>query len=121
MMGTRSQQRLEAGELIDERPDEHLDTTRLGPHLRAHLPVAVGHVVPPAEVGLGDLGHPDGYVDGQRGGWRRRRQAAQGSEEGERAATAMAPVLDWLGRHLPQSRGAALLHNDYRLDNCLLD
>ena len=38
----------------------------------------------------------------------------------------MAPVLDWLGRCLPaadRSRpgGAALLHNDYRLDNCLLD
>jgi len=33
----------------------------------------------------------------------------------------MAPVLDWLGQHLPASGGAALLHNDYRLDNCLLD
>ena len=33
----------------------------------------------------------------------------------------MQPVLDWLGRHLPQSGAAALLHNDYRLDNCLLD
>src|SRR5437762_1934586 len=25
------------------------------------------------------------------------------------------------GHHLPNSHGAALLHNDYRLDNCLLD
>src|SRR5947209_19765522 len=33
---------LEAAELIDERPDERLDTTRLEPYLRAHLPGAAG-------------------------------------------------------------------------------
>src|SRR5205814_7910548 len=31
---------LEAAELIDERPDERLDTARLEPYLRAHLPGA---------------------------------------------------------------------------------
>jgi aminoglycoside phosphotransferase (APT) family kinase protein len=30
-------------------------------------------------------------------------------------------VLDWLARLLPKERAGALLHNDYRLDNCLLD
>ena len=43
------------------------------------------------------------------------------AKQAERSAAAMAPVLDWLGAHLPQSGAAALLHNDYRLDNCLLD
>jgi aminoglycoside phosphotransferase (APT) family kinase protein len=33
----------------------------------------------------------------------------------------MAPVLDWLARRRPAERAGALLHNDYRLDNCLLD
>jgi aminoglycoside phosphotransferase (APT) family kinase protein len=79
------------------------------------------HRVPPAEVGLDDLGRPDGYLERQLAGWSRRWQAAQGGEEAERAQAAFAPVLDWLGRSLPASRGAALLHNDYRLDNCLLD
>ncbi len=79
------------------------------------------HLVPPAEIGLGDLGRPEAYVERQLGGWQRRWHAAQGGEEAERAAASMAPVLDWLGRNLPQSQGAALLHNDYRLDNCLLD
>jgi len=79
------------------------------------------HLVVPAEIGLGDLGHPMGYVERQLAGWTRRWQAAQGGVEAERAAAAMAPVLDWLGRHLPKSRAVALLHNDYRLDNCLLD
>jgi aminoglycoside phosphotransferase (APT) family kinase protein len=79
------------------------------------------HLVPPAEVGLADLGRPEGYLERQLAGWTRRWQTAQGGEEADRAAAAMAPVLDWLGRHLPSLGGAALLHNDYRLDNCLLD
>jgi len=79
------------------------------------------HRVPPAEVGLGDLGRPEGYVERQLSGWVRRWQAAQGGEQADRAAADMQPVLDWLGRNLPASGGAALLHNDYRLDNCLLD
>src|SRR5438445_13426408 len=36
------QSSLEAAELIEERPDERLDTSRLEPYLRAHLPGAEG-------------------------------------------------------------------------------
>src|SRR3954464_10810313 len=36
------QSSLEAAELIEERPDERLDTSRLKPYLRAHLPGAEG-------------------------------------------------------------------------------
>ena len=36
------QQSLEAAELIDERPDERLDTSRLEPYLRTHLEGAEG-------------------------------------------------------------------------------
>lgn len=79
------------------------------------------HLVPPDRVGLGDLGRPEGYLERQLAGWSRRWHAAQGGEQTERSGAAMAPVLDWLGAHLPQSGAAALLHNDYRLDNCLLD
>ena len=79
------------------------------------------HLVAPAEVELGDLGRPDGYIERQLGGWSRRWQAAQGGEQAGRSAALWPPVLDWLGRRLPASGTAALLHNDYRLDNCLLD
>jgi len=79
------------------------------------------HLVPPADIGLADLGRAEGYLERQLAGWTRRWQAAQGGEEAARAEALMAPVLDWLGAHLPNSGGAALLHNDYRLDNCLLD
>jgi aminoglycoside phosphotransferase (APT) family kinase protein len=79
------------------------------------------HLVPPGDIGLDDLGRPEGYLERQLAGWTRRWQAAQGGEEAERAAATMAPALDWLGCNLPNSQGTALLHNDYRLDNCLLD
>ena len=79
------------------------------------------HLVPPAEVGLGDLGRPEGYVERQLAGWSRRWHGALGGPESEEAQRAMAPALDWLAAHLPQSGAAALLHNDYRLDNCLLE
>lgn len=79
------------------------------------------HLVQPAEVGLDDLGHPEGFLERQLSGWTKRWHAAQGGVEAERAASTMAPVIDWLERRVPNSRAAALLHNDYRLDNCLLD
>jgi len=79
------------------------------------------HLVPPDAVGLGGLGRPEGYVARQLEGWVRRWRAAQGGEEADRSAAAMDPVIGWLGAHLPRSGAAALLHNDYRLDNCLLD
>src|SRR5919206_397819 len=47
--------------------------------------------------------------------------AAQPLEAAERSAALWAPVLEWLGDRLPASGATALLHNDYRLDNCLLD
>ena len=79
------------------------------------------HLVPPAAVGLDALGRPEGYLERQLQGWAKRWHAAQGGPEAGEAEAAMAPVLDWLGRTLPCSGAAALLHNDSRLDNCLLD
>jgi aminoglycoside phosphotransferase (APT) family kinase protein len=79
------------------------------------------HRVAPAAVGLDGLGRPDGFVARQLAGWARRWQGAQGGPEAEAAQRGFAPVLDWLEARLPCSGAAALLHNDYRLDNCLLD
>jgi aminoglycoside phosphotransferase (APT) family kinase protein len=107
----------------DDIPPEFAGRAELNRHIGLALVDALAdlHLVPPAEVGLGDLGRPDGYVERQLSGWVRRWQAAQGGERAEEAERGMMPVLDWLGRNLPSSGGAALLHNDFRLDNCLLD
>jgi len=107
----------------DDLPAEFAARPELNRHIGMALVDALAdlHRVPPAEVGLDDLGRPEGFLERQLAGWIRRWQAAQGGEQADRAAAEMQPVLDWLGGNLPPSRGAALLHNDYRLDNCLLD
>src|SRR2546429_6821953 len=45
------------------------------------------HGVPPAEIGLGDLGRPEGFLERQLSGWMRGWQAGQGGErDGEAGA-----------------------------------
>ncbi|WP_459205995.1 phosphotransferase family protein [Pseudomonas sp. MLB6B] len=75
------------------------------------------HQVDYAACGLADLGKPEGYVQRQIEGWATRY---------EQALTPDAPrwerVVAWLREHLPADHPRpALLHNDYRLDNVILD
>lgn len=67
-------------------------------------------------AGLSDLGKPEGYVERQVSGWRRR---YEGSKTDEIAAAER--VGRWLDERRPAERGAALIHNDYKLDNVVLD
>jgi len=79
------------------------------------------HAVDPAAAGLADLGRPAGYAGRQVGGW---------TERWRRAATDPVPEVDraaaWLAEHLPrrtaaaEEDAAALLHNDFKLDNLVL-
>ena len=70
------------------------------------------HAVDADECGLGDLGHPKGFlrrqVDGWLGRWERARHEANPLAD---------EVGQWLSETLPDSPGATLLHNDWRLDN----
>ena len=79
------------------------------------------HRISPDTVGLGDLGRVEGFLQRQLVGWTRRWEASLGGPQEQQSRSQMAPVLDWLARNLPKERAGALLHNDYRLDNCLLD
>jgi aminoglycoside phosphotransferase (APT) family kinase protein len=79
------------------------------------------HRVDTKEIGLADLGRVEGFLERQLSGWTRRWEASLGGPEEAGSRAAMRPVLDWLSRTLPKERAGALLHNDYRLDNCLLD
>jgi len=69
-----------------------------------------------AAAGLGDLGKPEGYVERQVTGWARRYEGSKTDD---------LPVVErvgrWLAGHLPESRGVALIHNDFKLDNVVLD
>jgi aminoglycoside phosphotransferase (APT) family kinase protein len=79
------------------------------------------HRVDPAAIGLDTLGRPEGYLGRQLAGWTRRWEAALDLPVQEQVRTAMRPVLDRLAEILPKSPATTLLHNDYRLDNLLLD
>lgn len=73
------------------------------------------HAVDYQAVGLGDLGHPEGYVARQVEGWTSRWQGSRTDDVPDlyRAAA-------WLAANRPPESGAALLHNDYKYDNLVL-
>lgn len=73
------------------------------------------HAVDPSEAGLGDLGHPEGFLARQMQGWIERWHAAKDEE-----VPLAVEVAGWLGSRLPVSPDPTLLHNDWRLDNMAL-
>lgn len=68
-------------------------------------------------LGLGEFGRPEGYVARQVEGWSRRYLRASTGD----AANAD-PVTEWLTvNRSPDTQPAALIHNDYKLDNVVFD
>lgn len=74
------------------------------------------HAVDLDASGLRSAGKPDGYVRRQIEGWTGRWRDAQTDSLPE-----MDAVAGWLAAHMPPESGAAIIHNDYKLDNLLLD
>ncbi len=74
------------------------------------------HQVDAHAAGLGDLGKGAGYVARQVAGW---------SERYRRARTPNVPdfeaVMRWLDEKQPPDVATVLIHNDFRLDNLVLD
>jgi aminoglycoside phosphotransferase (APT) family kinase protein len=74
------------------------------------------HALDLERSGLRALGRPEGYVGRQVKGWTERYLAARTDEVPEVEAAAA-----WLACHMPPETGAALIHNDYKYDNVVLD
>jgi aminoglycoside phosphotransferase (APT) family kinase protein len=74
------------------------------------------HAVDYVGAGLGDLGKPEGYVERQVSGWTKRYEQSKTDD-----IQAVTDVAGWLAANLPKESGAALIHNDYKLDNVVLD
>src|SRR4051812_22553969 len=74
------------------------------------------HELDYAAVGLGDLGKPDGYVARQVSGWAERYAKSQTGD-----LPAMDRAARWLAGHLPSDSAPALIHNDFKYDNLVLD
>jgi aminoglycoside phosphotransferase (APT) family kinase protein len=76
--------------------------------------VADLHLVDPAACGLDDLGRPDGFVERQLRGWRKRWDACRPAE----ADPVMDEVAELLARDVPEPARVSLVHSDLKLDNC---
>ncbi len=79
--------------------------------------IAAIHAVDTKAVGLDDLGRPDGFLARGVAGWRKRGLAAkQDGTDGLHN-----DVGAWLERNLVPDGSPALLHNDFKLNNIILD
>jgi aminoglycoside phosphotransferase (APT) family kinase protein len=74
------------------------------------------HALDYEQIGLGDLGKPNGYIERQISGWTERYRKAQTDDWPD-----MERVAEWLGEHRPPDGRPSLIHNDYKYDNLLLD
>jgi aminoglycoside phosphotransferase (APT) family kinase protein len=74
------------------------------------------HSVDLAEAGLDGFGKPQGYVRRQIEGWTARWRDARTTDVEE-----MDQLAAWLAERMPTESGAALIHNDYKLDNVMVD
>jgi aminoglycoside phosphotransferase (APT) family kinase protein len=80
--------------------------------------LAALHSIDVEQAGLSDLGKPDGFAARTLQGWTKRAAAANdGTIPG-----AAAPVIAWLDANLPDAPSRpCLLHNDFKLDNIIVD
>jgi aminoglycoside phosphotransferase (APT) family kinase protein len=74
------------------------------------------HQVVPSEVGLGELGRHEGYIERQLKRW-----YGQWNASKTRDLPAIDRVHDELLKRIPEQGPATIVHGDYRLDNCMID
>ena len=78
--------------------------------------LAAIHAVDVDAVGLGELGRRDGYIERQLKRWQ-----GQWEKTKTRELPVIDAVQDRLAASVPVQGPAAIVHGDYRLDNCILD
>ncbi len=67
-------------------------------------------------IGLADLGKPQGYLERQVKGWIERYHNSKTHDLPE-----VERISSWLIARMPATRESALIHNDYKYDNLVLD
>ena len=74
------------------------------------------HAVDPNEAGLGDIGRPEGFLERQVKGWASRYEKARTDDVPEAGS-----LVRRLAEDVPRSPDPAVIHNDYKLNNLVLD
>ena len=74
------------------------------------------HSIDAGQRPLAALGKPEGFLERQVRGWTERWQRAKTEE-----LPGMDRLIEWLSTRLPASVRPTLVHNDFKLDNIMLD
>ena len=76
------------------------------------------HKINPEDVGLGNLGKPEGFVLRQLNGWAERWRQSSDNKVTENKFD---NLINHLRLNLPNSQATTILHNDFKLDNVMWD
>jgi aminoglycoside phosphotransferase (APT) family kinase protein len=76
------------------------------------------HAVDLKEVGLDDLARHEGYIERQLKRWHS--QFTASAAQNERTVPVIDEMHDFLKARIPEQGQAAIVHGDYRLDNCMI-
>jgi aminoglycoside phosphotransferase (APT) family kinase protein len=74
------------------------------------------HSIDHTAIGLADLGKPQGYLERQVRGWIERYHGSKTHDLPE-----VEGISHWMQKNLPSANDVALIHNDYKFDNVVLD
>lgn len=74
------------------------------------------HAVDWKEAGLEELGRPEGFLERQVKGWIKRYDEASTEEIEE-----VEPLTEWISENIPESPPATVIHNDFKLNNLVLN
>jgi aminoglycoside phosphotransferase (APT) family kinase protein len=74
------------------------------------------HAIDWRAAGLDAFGHPEGFLSRQVQAWIERYLRAQSDDIPQ-----VQPLTNWLAQHIPPSPAPTLIHNDFKLNNMLLD
>jgi aminoglycoside phosphotransferase (APT) family kinase protein len=104
------------GEVITAAVPEALDTPAERARIAHELIDALAevHAVDPSAHGLESFGKPTGYLERQL-----RRFGGLWEHNRTREVREVDQVTEWLGRNLPESPPATIVHGDYRLGNVM--
>ena len=108
------------GLIIGPRLPGNISATETGAKLSETLihTLAELHTLDPNAIGLSEFGRPEGFLSRAVSGWTHRADLAL---DGAQRPPAMRDVIDWLTRQPIPDGDVTLLHNDFKLDNLVLD
>jgi aminoglycoside phosphotransferase (APT) family kinase protein len=104
----------------------HAEAEALSPAQRAAageslVDVLAGiHSVDVDAAGLGDLGRKEDYIPRQLRRWHGQYEKSDQQVSGGLGIDGIGRAHDVLAARIPAQQGAAIVHGDYRLDNCML-